>query len=73
LTAFEISVICNIVLGVIVVIFAIDRRYFQRVCQLRHNPIDIAVVEIKKDIKSIFTKLDELTKALYTHLTNGGK
>jgi hypothetical protein len=40
---FYASIIANIILAVIVGIFALDRRFFRQTCELRHNPIDQAI------------------------------
>ena len=47
MTWLHLSIACNIVLGVVVIIFAIDRQYFHKTCQLRHNPIDKAIARIE--------------------------
>ena len=64
MTLLHISIVANIVLGVIVVIFAIDRQYFHKTCQLRHNPIDKALVRIEQ-------KLNELYQMVVEHLKGG--
>jgi hypothetical protein len=53
------SVTANIVLGIVVVIFAIDRQYFHKTCQLRHNPIDAAIVRIEETLKMLHDLLVE--------------
>lgn len=58
------SVVGNIVLTVILVIFALDRRYFRQTCELRHNPIDKAIARIE-------TKLGELYDMFVDHLQGG--
>ena len=56
---YYISVVGNIVLLVVIGIFALDRKYFRATCELRHNPIDEAIHEIKDSIKRIWEKLNE--------------
>jgi len=64
---FQLSVAINIVLGVIVVIFAIDRQYFQKTCMLRHNPIDKAIVRIEAKLNELYQMVVEHLKGDKTH------
>ena len=66
MTWFHISIIANIVLGILILILVRDRQYFRSVCELRHNPIDAALQEIKASIiamglliQSLHDKSDE--------------
>ena len=47
MTLLHLSIVANIVLSVVIIIFAIDRQYFHKTCQLRHNPIDKAIARIE--------------------------
>ncbi len=49
----------SIALGAIAAILAIDRIYFQRLCKLRHNPIDEAIHRIDKTVKDLYDKFIE--------------
>jgi len=60
------SIVLNIVLGVVLVIFALDRRFFRQTCQLRHNPIDEAIARIE-------AKLTKVYDMLVDHITGGKK
>jgi hypothetical protein len=60
------SITLNVVFGAVIVIMALDRFYWRKMCALRHNPIDQAIEEIKKDVKAIFRKLDDLTQHIFT-------
>lgn len=53
MTLFQLSILGNIVLGIIVVIFAIDRANFQRTCRIRHNPIDAAIIRIEDTLNAL--------------------
>ena len=44
----------SIALGAIVGILALDRIYFQRLCKLRHNPIDTAIIAMQVQIKELY-------------------
>jgi hypothetical protein len=49
----------SIALGAIVAILAIDRIYFQRLCKLRHNPIDEAIYRIEEKLNELYEKFIE--------------
>jgi len=66
MTLFQASLLANIILTVIVAIFAIDRINFQRVCKIRHNPIDAAILEIKET-------LNKLHEMFVKHIQGGSK
>ncbi len=59
------SITLNVIFGAVIVVMALDRYYWRKMCALRHNPIDQAIEEIKVDIKSIFGKLDEMVKHIF--------
>ncbi len=49
----------SLALGAIVAILAIDRIYFQRLCKLRHNPIDEAIHRIEEKLTDLYDKFIE--------------
>ena len=55
----ELSVIGNIILGIMIAILVQQRISFIKQCELRHNPIDKAIEEIKEDLKQMWAFLRE--------------
>lgn len=53
MTFFQLSILANLILSVIIIIFAIDRASFQKTCRLRHNPIDAAIVRIEETLNRL--------------------
>lgn len=53
MTWFHISIIANVIAAILIAILALDRVHFRSICELRHNPIDQAIQEIKDSIKGI--------------------
>ena len=64
ITWFHVSITANIVLGVVILIFAIDRASFQKTCKLRHNPIDAAIIRIEET-------LNKLHEMFVEHISGG--
>jgi hypothetical protein len=59
MTWFHGSILANIVLTIGILFLVRDRQYFKSVCQLRHNPIDKAIIRIEESIGKIWDKLNE--------------
>ena len=62
MTWLQASVVGNIILGVIVAIFALDRINFRKTCELRHNPIDEAIHRIENKLNQLYDKFIEHLK-----------
>ena len=52
----------SLALAAVVGILTIDRVYFQRICKLRHNPIDEAIHRIEDKLTKLYDKFVEHIK-----------
>jgi len=59
MTWLQASVIGNIILGIIIAMLLMQGKAQRQQCELRHNPIDEAIMEMKRDIRRIWDYLNE--------------
>jgi hypothetical protein len=55
---YYVSVVGNIVLTIMILFLARDRKYVSSVCNIKHISIDLAIARIEANIQRIWDKID---------------